>query len=307
MKNNYNLRTTLKILFGLVVLILIASIYSIYTNHKSSQHDNKINVVAAENFWGSIAGQIGGTKVNVTSIVTDPNADPHEYETNNNDARLFSNADYVVLNGAGYDTWANKLLSAESKPQRKVLTVASMFGITDQDNPHMWYNPTYVNNVAAQIESDLISIKPADKAYFQHQYSVLRSGLMNYQARITDIKNKYAGTQVAETEDIFNYLAQATDLNVISPQSFSKAVAEGNDPPASSVAVFEQQLNSREVKMLVYNVQTVTPLTTQIKQIAKNNNIPVVGVSETLEPLGTSFQDWMNSQLINIQKALGSN
>jgi zinc/manganese transport system substrate-binding protein len=265
-----------------------------------------LQVVAAENFWGSLAAQIGGTHVHVLSIVSDPNADPHEYESNASDARAVAQADYVIENGAGYDSWMGKLLAAGANPHRRMLDVASFLGITQGDNPHVWYDPAYVNEVSAKIEADLAALDPADAGYFAAQYAALKVRLAGYQDRIGAIKAQFAGTQVAATEDIFTYLASASGLDLISPPAFTQAVAEGNDPPASSIVQFEDQLKAGTVRMLVYNEQTVTPLTDSIKALAAQQGIPVVGITETIQPPTLSFEEWMNGEIAAMQNALSA-
>lgn len=290
----------------ILVFLLLIGLGVTHLHSSNPARSTRLQVVAGENFWGSLVSQLGGSKVQVTSIVSDPNADPHEYESNTADARAVANANYVILNGAGYDSWGNKLLSASPNSSRKVLTVATLLGKKEGDNPHFWYNPSYVNRVVAQMERDLISLDPGDKAYFQQQYAALTSSLAGYQQRINSIKHQFGGTKVAATEDIFAYLAQAAGLNLVSPPAFTQAVAEGNDPPASSVVQFQQQLESGQVKVLVYNEQTVTPLTNSIKQLAAQQNIPIVGVTETVQPPDTTFQVWMNAELLNLENALNA-
>jgi zinc/manganese transport system substrate-binding protein len=268
---------------------------------------HKLQVVAAENFWGSLATQLGGNRVQVTSIVSDPNADPHEYESNTTDARRFATANYVILNGVGYDSWGNKLLSAQPEAGRKVLTIGTLVDKKDGDNPHLWYNPAYVNQAVVQMDKDLVALDPAGKNYYQQQLKNLQGSLSGYQDRVASIKHQFGGTKVAATEDIFAYLANAAGLDLISPPAFIEAVAEGNDPPTNSVVTFQQQLQSGQIKVLVYNQQTVTPLTDNIKKLAADDNIPVVGVTETVQPPDTTFQDWMNAELINLENALNAN
>ena len=265
-----------------------------------------IQVVAGENFWGSLVSQIGGSHVNVLSIVSDPNADPHEYESNTGNARAFADADYVILNGAGYDSWGDKLLSADSTPNRKVLIITDLLGKKEGDNPHFWYNPAYVNSVIVQMEQDLISIDPANASYYEDQYAELQTSLAQYQNMIAAIKQKSGGVKVAATEDIFAYLADAAGLDLVSPTAFTQAVAEGNDPPASSIVEFENQLKNGGIQVLVYNQQTVTPLTESIKKIATEQGIPIVGITETIQPPNLSFEDWMSGQLSSLQSALDS-
>src|SRR2546430_2606620 len=128
-----------------------------------------LQVIAGENFWGSIAAQLGGSHVSVTSIVTNPNTDPHDYESSATDARAVATADYVVLNGAGYDDWGQKLLSANPSQSRKVFTVAELLKEKAGDNPHFWYNPEWVSNFADSITSDYRALDPANADYFTQQ------------------------------------------------------------------------------------------------------------------------------------------
>jgi zinc/manganese transport system substrate-binding protein len=265
-----------------------------------------IKVVAGQNFWGSIAAQLGGSKASVQSVVSDPNADPHEYETNTNDARAFADANFVILNGAGYDAWATKLLSSNPSSHRTVLIAADLLGKKAGDNPHFWYNPDYVTRIADQITADFKSIDSTDAAYFDQQRAAFTTGLKPYTQRLAEIKAKFAGVAVAATESIFVYMATALGLNLISPTEFMNAVAEGNDPPASAVVDFQNQITKKQAKVLVYNVQTATAVTTNIKHLAALADIPVVGVSETLQPETATFQDWQLSQLLALQNALNA-
>jgi zinc/manganese transport system substrate-binding protein len=301
-----NLATTF-VAFGITTLIIVGVGITLYrAGHKTSTQPQKLQIVAAENFWGSLVSQIGGSHAVVKSVVSDPNADPHEYESNSADARSFATANYVIENGVGYDSWADKLLSASPNSNRVVLNVGQLVGKQNGDNPHLWYNPDYVNQAINQMEVDLVRLDPADATYYKQQLATLKSKLLPYQDRIQSIKQNYGGEKVAATEDIFAYLASAAGLNLVSPSAFIQAVAEGNDPPSSSIVEFQQQLQSGQVKAMVYNEQTVTPLTNSMKKIATDQDIPIVGVTETIQPPNTTFQDWMNSQLIDLQNALNA-
>jgi zinc/manganese transport system substrate-binding protein len=261
---------------------------------------NQLSVIAGENFWGSIVSQIGGSHVAVTSIVTDPNADPHQYESSSTDARAFADANYVILNGAGYDGWGQKLLDGNPSTSRRVLVVADLLGKHVGDNAHFWYDPASVERVADQITADLKSIDSGNAGDYTTQRAAFESALSRYHQRISAIRSQFSGIKVGSTESIFVYMASALGLNLISPPEFMKAVAEGNDPPASSVTEFEDQLQTKQVSILVYNTQTVTPTTTSIQQLATQNQIPIVGISETIQPLSASFQDWQSGQLDKI-------
>jgi zinc/manganese transport system substrate-binding protein len=264
-----------------------------------------LQVVAGENFWGSLAAQLGGTHVTVTSIVTNPNTDPHEYESSATDARAFATADYVILNGAGYDDWGQKLLSANPSSSRKVFTVADLLNKKPGDNPHFWYNPGWVDMVADRITADYQALDSADSAYFSQQREALRSALKPYHDAIAQIRSTSAGVTVGSTESIFVYMGQALGLNLISPPEFMQAISEGTDPPAQTVAEFQNQVSHHLIKVLVYNAQTSTPITENLKQLAAKNGIPVVGISETVQPTTASFQDWQTKQLSALKAALG--
>ena len=266
-----------------------------------------IKVVAGENFWGSIAAQLGGSHTDVISIVFDPNADPHQYQSSTADARAFAQANYVILNGVGYDTWAQNLIAANPVAGRKVFTVGDYLGKKEGDNPHLWYNPTYVEETANHITADLKALDPTDTAYFSQQRTNFENALKPYHDRIAEIKQMFGGQKVGATESIFVYMASALGLDLISPPEFMEAVAEGNDPPAETVAEFQQQIAQKQITVLVYNVQTVTTVTSNLKALAAAQDIPIVGVSETIQPPDTSFQDWQYGQLSAIQNALNAN
>jgi len=291
---------------ALVALIVLAFGLAGCGSTPSSSANSTLQVIAGENFWGSIASQLGGNRVSVTSIVTNPNADPHDYETSTKDARAFATADYVILNGAGYDDWGSKMLDANPAPNRIVLTVADLLHKKAGDNPHFWYNPAWVDQAADRITADYEALDGADSSYFSRQRTALAAALQPYHDRIAKMGADFNGTAVGATESVVVYLAEALRLNLISPPDFMKAVSEGNDPPAASVAQFQNQLSGRQIKLLLYNVQTASNVTDALKRLASDNGIPVVGVSETLEPVDSTFQDWQLAQLVNIQNALAA-
>ncbi|MGZ4908854.1 MAG: metal ABC transporter solute-binding protein, Zn/Mn family [Halobacteriota archaeon] len=293
------------VLVALIVSAAFAGSYlSSLTNSSTASSGGVIHVVAAENFWGSLITQLGGTRVSVTTIVSDPNADPHEYESNPTNAIAIANAQLVIINGAGYDTWAQRLIASSNSPNQVVLNVQELTNQTVDTNPHFWYSPTYVNETVKAMYQDLVSIDPSHASYYSQQYDTLNASLAAYNARIGEIKQQFGGVKVASTETMFLYLANATDLDVVSPPAFMQAVSEGNDPPAQSIVQFDQLLMNGTVKVLVYNDQTVTPLTESAKALASQHNISIVPMTETIRPPDASFQDWMNAQLILLQNTL---
>lgn len=265
-----------------------------------------IAVVTTQNVWGSIVGQLGGSRVTVTSVVTDPNVDPHDYQSTPRTARALAVARYVVVNGAGYDSWADSLLNANESSSRTVLTIATLLGKNDGDNPHFWYSPRYVGQVANRVTSDLVSIDPGDASYFAQRHAAFEASLTAYHERISAIRKQFLGQKIASTESIFQYMADALGLDLISPPQFMKAVSDGNDPPAATITTFQQQLQSRQARVLIFNQQTATAVTTNLEQVAAQHGIPRVGVTEIIQPAGASFQLWMTEELARVQSALSA-
>ena len=264
-----------------------------------------IEVVAAENFWGSIASQVGGSHVHVTSIIVDPNADPHSYEYTVANARTVADAQYVIYNGAGYDPWINTLLQSNSSSGRKELNIGNFVGKKTGDNPHMWYNPDYITAVANKIRNDLKSLDARNASAFDAStQTFLTTGLKAYHDTIATIKAKYSGTPVGATESIFSYLARALGLHLVTPYSYLKAVSEGEDISASSEANVEQQISKKQIKILVYNSQNTPNNVQALINKAKADSIPVATITETMTPATASYQEWQTAQLQGIQNAL---
>jgi zinc/manganese transport system substrate-binding protein len=267
--------------------------------------NTKIAVVAAENFWGSIASQLGGEHATVTSIISNPDADPHDYEPTPADGRTIAAAQYAIVNGIGYDPWAPKLIDANPNPQRTVLTVGSLVGVTEGGNPHRWYSPGDVHKVIEQITADYQKIDPADAAYFdQRKKTYETQTLARYNQLISDIKAKYAGTPIGASESIVTPLAEGLGLTMLTPESFLDAISEGSDPTAADKATIDAQIKGKQIKIYVYNSQNSTPDVQAQVDEAKAAGIPVTTVTETLTPEGAAFQDWQVTQLQGIEQAL---
>jgi zinc/manganese transport system substrate-binding protein len=260
-------------------------------------------VLAVENFYGSLVQQLAGQCAYVTTILTDPEADPHEFQPSANDIRAFSGAVLVIENGLGYDDFADKAIATMSK-KPQLLKAGQVVGLSVGANPHVWYSAAYVDQIKAAILATLKQVNPDASAYYDNQAAWLDQAFGSYRQLINQIAAQYNGTPIASTESIFVDMAYTTGLNLISPPTFMRALSEGTDPTARDVATFQNQLKNHQVKVLVYNVQTITTTTEQLKNLARDNNIPVVGVSETL-PLGAStFQGWQAGQLRLLLNAL---
>jgi len=276
------------------------------SNVPAAGSGSRVEVVAAENFWGSIATQVGGDHANVTSLIANPDTDPHAYEATPADARLIATARYVIFNGAGYDPWAPKLIDANPVAGRTVLTVADLLGKKEGDNPHMWYSPSYVDQVVDRIASDLAKIDSANASYYLQQGASYRTVVLKeYHDTINTIKQKYAGTKIGATESIVSYLADGLGLNLITPYTYLKAISEGTDPSAADKAEIENEIATREIKVFVFNSQNSTPDVLSLVDKARAHGIPVVTVTETLSPANRTFQDWQTGQLKKLLAALG--
>jgi len=271
----------------------------------SSASSSGVSVVAAENFWGSIAKQIAGDKADVRSIITNPAQDPHSYEPTAQDARTMAMSGLAIVNGIGYDPWAPKLLAANPDPARIVLTVGDLFGLHEDDNPHRWYDPAEVEAVADRIAADLEKLDPKHSAYFASQLHTFETDdLAQYHALIAQIKSRYAGVPVGASESIFALQAPALGLNLITPYSFMKAISEGTEVSAQDTITTEDQITRHEIKVWVYNSQNATPEIQRLSSLAQQNHIPIATVTETLSPQTDTFEQWQVAQLEGIERAL---
>ncbi|HVU60946.1 MAG TPA: zinc ABC transporter substrate-binding protein [Mycobacteriales bacterium] len=266
----------------------------------------RVDVVAAENFWGNIAQQIGGSHVQVTSIISDPNTDPHVYQSDPRDAAEISNAQLVIENGLGYDDFIDKILATGGRSGRRVLSVQKVLDVTGSDpNPHVWYWTARLPQVAGAIAAQLSALDPKDAADFSAGAKRFDASLKPLLATIAAIKKKYAGTKISYTERVPGYLVDAAGLVLGTPASFSLAIEDGNDPSPQDTETFDADITGHKVSVLLYNSQVVDAQTTKIKQLATSAGIPIVGVSETLPPSYSDFQAWQLAQDRDLLQALG--
>src|SRR5450631_2497563 len=264
-----------------------------------------ITVVAVFKAWGSIAAQLGGTRVQETSLITNPATDPHSYEPTPTDARVVAGAGVFIQNGIGYDPWADKMLAANPVPGRTVLDVGGLVGIADGGNPHRWYSPTDVRAVVDQITADYVKADPAEKGYFEQRKSAfLTTDLSTYNNLISQIRAKYSGVKVGASESIFAPMARALGLDLVTPASFLKAISQGTDVSAADEATIDRQISGKQIKVYVFNSQNSTPDVAAQVAAAKAAALPVVAVTETLSPANATFQQWQSAQLTKLAAAL---
>ena len=265
-----------------------------------------ISVVASTNVWGDIAKQIGGDHVNVTSIMSDPNADPHQYEADAKTGAALSKAQFVIENGLGYDNFMDKLLAASPNPSRAVLNVGDAMKISGQDaNPHIWYDIAKIPDAATGIADQLGKMDSADAATFTANAKTFTDSLAPINTAIANIKAKYPGAPVGYTERVPGYLVEGAGLTLATPASFAQSIEDGNDPSPADNAAMDATLTDKKIKVLLYNGQVTSPATDVVKQLAQKSGVPVVGVTETLPPTDKDFQDWQLRQINEITTALG--
>jgi zinc/manganese transport system substrate-binding protein len=265
----------------------------------------KLVVVATINAWGSIAAQLGGDRVQETSIITNPDTDPHDYDPPAAAARTVSDAKVVVENGIGYDAWADKLLSSSPNPQRTVVNVGDVVGVAQGGNPHQWYSPDSVAKVVDAISAAYKKADPNDSGYFDQQHDqFLNRGLSDYHSLIASIKAKYTGTPVGASESIFVPLSDALGLNLVTPPEFLKDINGGTDPSPADKATIDQQIATKAIKVYAFDSQNSSPDVQAQVAAAKNQGIPVATVTETLAPANATFQDWQSAQLSGLADAL---
>jgi zinc/manganese transport system substrate-binding protein len=264
-----------------------------------------VRVVAAENFWGSIARQVGGDEADVQSIIVNPAQDPHSYEPTAADARTMATAQLAIVNGIGYDPWAPKLLAANPVDGRRVLTVGSLLHLHGGDNPHRWYDPAAVEQIAAAIAGALSRLDPTHATYYAARLRQFEtSSLAPYHAAIASIRRRYTGTPVGASESIFALMAPSLGLRLITPPSFMRAVSEGSEVTAQDTAATEAQITDHRLDVWVYNSQNATPEVQRLNGLARQAGIPIATVSETLSPATDSFEQWQTRQLDQLAAAL---
>lgn len=261
-----------------------------------------IPVVAAENFYGDIAGQLGGPDVAVTSILSNPDQDPHLFEASASTARAISAARIVVYNGVDYDPWMVKLLGAAKADGRIEIVVADLAGKKPGDNPHLWYDLAVVEGFAKAFNADLDRLDPAHKADYDKRLAAFLQSLQPIKDKIGALHARLAGAKVTATEPVFGYMLDALGL-MSRNMSFQLAVMNNTEPSASDVAGFEKDLKTRAVRLLVYNSQASDPIAARMKTLAEESHVPVIGVTET-EPPGKTYQSWLAGELDAVDQAL---
>jgi zinc/manganese transport system substrate-binding protein len=289
----------------LVAVCVLAAGCGGAASSSASSSPGKIRVTAAENFWGSIAAQLGGEKVAVSSIIVNPNTDPHSYEPTASDGVAMARAQLAIVNGIGYDKWASNLLAANPSSSRVVLDVGALLGLREGDNPHQWYSPSSVQRVIDAIVAGYKRLDPRDASYFDRARSAFETvALAEYRRLSDEIRSRYAGVPVGYSESIFQPLGQSLGLKLLTPYSFAKAIAEGTDVSAADKQTVDAQAETHAIKVWIYNSQNATPDVQRAGQLASAAHIPITTITETLSPASASFEQWQDAQLTSLIFAL---
>jgi zinc/manganese transport system substrate-binding protein len=264
-----------------------------------------VYAVGAENQYADVLSQIGGRYVQVSSILDNPNTDPHTFEASPTVAQEVGRAELVVQNGVGYDTFMDEVESATSNPHRKVIVAQHVLGLPDDTpNPHLWYDPKTMPAVAAVMADDLTSLQPDHAAYFRARLAAFDASLQPWLAAVASFKAAYAGTPVAVTEPVADYLLQAMGADIVTPYVFQADIMNGVDPSPEDITGEEALFTDHRVKVFCYNQQVVDSLTTAIRHVATSSGVPVVGVYETMPAPGYDFQSWMLAEVAAIRAAV---
>jgi zinc/manganese transport system substrate-binding protein len=284
--------------------IILSAFLALIAVQSARAADGKLAVVAAENFYGDIARQIGGDQVDVTSIMSNPDQDPHLFETSPGTVRQVADAQIVIYNGADYDPWMEKLLNVSPRPSRTTVRVADLTGTQAGQNPHLWYDPGTMPKVARALADAFSKADAAHAADFVTRLDTFLASLKLLNDKVEAIARKYGGATVTASEPVFGYMATALKLKMRN-ERFQMAIMNDTEPSARDVATFEQDLRSHKVRVMFYNKQATNRTVQRLVDLAHASKISVVGVTET-EPSNLTFQDWMLLQLNDTEKALAA-
>ncbi len=302
------IRTLIALAGAVTALVLTAAGCASSTPAANSADSTTvINAIGAENEYANVLAQIGGRYVHVSSILNNPNTDPHTFEASPAVAQEVSGASLIVQNGVGYDSWISKMEAASPNSKRKVIVAQDVLGLPDSTpNPHLWYDPRTMPAVARVMAADLSDLVPAHKAYFQANLAAFDRSLTPWLHAIAAFKAKYPSTLAATTEPVADYLLTAMGIKNLTPFTFQADIMNGVDPSPQDISLENGFFTKHMVKVFCYNQQVVDALTTSIRQTALKSGIPVVGVYETMPTPGYRFQSWMLAEVRAIQKAVAS-
>jgi zinc/manganese transport system substrate-binding protein len=288
-----------------LALVFGASLLAGCTSSLAAASNGKIVAVGAENEYADVIQQVGGKYVQASAIMSNPNTDPHTFEASAATGRLVNASRLVVQNGLGYDTFMDTIENAVPDSSRHVIVVQKLLGLPDSTpNPHLWYKPGVMAKVAQAIAKGLAAIEPGHASYFQANAKAFTDSLTKWTSAIAAFKASYPGTPVATTEPVADYLLQAAGADNRTPWAFQADIMNGTDPSAQDVAIERGLFTKHQVKVFLYNQQVTDSLTESFIALARANNIPVVGVYETMPEPGYRYQSWMLAEVRALRAAV---
>jgi zinc/manganese transport system substrate-binding protein len=265
----------------------------------------KIVAIGAENQYTSVISQIGGRYVSATSVMSNPNTDPHSFEASARVASQLSGAALVVQNGLGYDDFMDKIEAASPSPGRVVISAQQVRGLPDGTrNPHLWYDPKTMPAVAKRVSAALTKLQPSHASYFAANLAKFTASVATWTDAIAAFRSAHPNVPVATTEPVADYLLEATGTNNKTPWAFQASIMNDTDPAPQDVAIQSALFTGHKVKVFVYNQQVTDAITSTYLKLAKQNGIPVVGVYETMPARGYNYQTWMVAELAALTKAV---
>jgi len=264
-----------------------------------------VSAVGAENQYANVISQIGGRYVRVSAILSNPNTDPHTFESSPAVAEEVSSAELIVQNGAGYDGFMNKMESASPSAGRRIIVVQQLLGLPDgTPNPHLWYDPRAMPAAARAMAADLSALQPGHAAYFRANLAAFDASLQPWDQAMAAFRADHTDVAVATTEPVADYLLQAMGLDNLTPFGFQADIMNGVDPSPQDVSLENGLLSGHRVQVFCYNQQVVDALTSSIRATAERDGVPVVGVYETMPTPGYTYQSWMLAEVAAIRKAV---
>lgn len=261
-----------------------------------------IKIVAAENFYGQVAEQIGGNGVQVTSILKNPQQDPHLFSSTPFTARAVAEANIIIYNGLDYDPWMNHLIRNNQTHGQSQINMGELLQKKTGENPHIWYDPNTMAVLAKTLHDQLQKLAPADQQQFDENLSRFEQDYQQLTRQMAAFRQQFANTPIIATEPVFNEMAKALGLKMLGI-GFQLSIMNDTEPSVSDTKQFEDLLTQRQVKVLIYNNQTADPITERMKNLAKQAGIPIVGVTET-EPAGKNYFTWMSQAIDDLTQAL---
>jgi zinc/manganese transport system substrate-binding protein len=269
-----------------------------------------IDVVVSVDQWGIIVKELAGSCAEVTSIVSGGAVDPHDFEPTPADAAALARADLIVINGNGYDEWAEHAIEARS-PEPNVLDVSTLITYTDGgDDPHLWYAPGVVRLTATRVTDALRAAVPGADDYFTARGAEFDASMAEYFSLIGELRTKFESAQggtvtYAATESVFDSMATTLGMVDVTPDGFARAVSNESEPSPGDVAEFMDALADGSVRVLIINSQSTSAMTDRLREQAQSNGTAVVEITETVAPGAASFAEWQVTQLRNLEAALG--